>query len=465
VRSNRLVIASALMLTFVMAGTVSAGRTTVSSPTVGTTDIPSDTQLFADDFESGNLSNWTVTTAVNGTARVDTVTGHAGTPTQVAHLTVPDYANGSIAFIKRNLATPVYALSASGWFNVLAGGCDGSAGYSAGNVPFLRFFDTSGRRVVGLYRINGACNKTAKVYVQHSGSFFRVNKNMAFATWVKWELRATVNGGQSFVQVYMNDTKVYESVANNGIVPFASVNVHNEHANQVGDLLADDIRLGTFDSAPPSNPCDATTPTPTNADPGTVVLADNFEAYNFNKWSGTGVSGDGTATIETTAAKTGNCGALLHVTSGSASRAYLNKVLPSATSEVWLDGWFNVKAEGASGSNVPFWRLFDSAGARLVDVYRTNVAGALYLRLPNGSGGFAYTSLGRTVALNTWHEIKVHVAAASGTVEIWYDGSQVGGTLTGKPIGSAYNSAQIGAEHFAQQGDLAADDIVVKRVP
>lgn len=464
-RRNRLAVTMAIAVSLFVTAPVSAGRTAVVSAPAPTADIASDTTLFTDDFESGSLSNWIVTTAVNGTAGVETRAGHTGANTQMARLTTPDYSNGSIAYIRRNLSSSVYALSASGWFNVLSGGCDGSAGYSAGNVPFLRFFDTAGRRVVGLYRINGACNRQAKVYVQHSGSFFRVNKNQSFNEWVKWELRVTINGGSSFVQVYMNDSKVYDSVANNGIVPLASVTVANEHPNQVGDLLADDIRIATFDAAPPANPCDANTATPTNADPGTVVLADNFEAFNLNKWTATGVSGDGTAVVTTSAAKTGNCGALLHVSSGTASRAYLNKTLPAGTSEVWADGWFNVRAEGASNSNVPFWRLFDSGGSRLVDVYRTNVAGALYLRLPNGSGGYAYTSLGRTVALNTWHEIKLHVAAGTGTVEIWYDGTQVGGTLTGKPIGSAYTSIQIDAEHFAQQGDLATDDVVVKKVP
>src|SRR6185369_17244030 len=100
--------------------------------------------------------------------------------------------------------------------------------------------------------------------------------------WVKWELRATVNGGSSLVQVYMNGNKVYESVANNGIVPFASMTTGNEHPNQVGDLQADEINLATFDTAPPANPCTASTPTPTNADPGTVVVADNFESDNLN---------------------------------------------------------------------------------------------------------------------------------------------------------------------------------------
>jgi hypothetical protein len=101
----------------------------------------------------------------------------------------------------------------------------------------------------------------------------------------------------------------------------------------------------------------------------------------------------------------------------------------------------------------------------MVDVYRTNVGGALYLRLPNGTGGYTYTNLGKTVALNTWHQVRLHVVGSTGTVQIWYDGVQVGGTLTGKPIGTAFASAQINAEHFTQTGDIAADDVVIKKVP
>jgi hypothetical protein len=463
VRTFRAGLIAAFAFSMAVAGPALAAPRGGTSATSAPAQIPSDTELFTDNFESGNLSNWTVTTGGQGTASVVTQASHTGANSQMARLTVPNYTSNSIAYLRRNLSTPVYALSAVGWFKVLSGGCDDSAGYSAGNVPFFRFFDTAGRRVVGLYRINGSCSKMAKLYVQHSGSFFRTGKNIGFGDWNKLELRATVNSGQSLVQVYLNDTKVYEATASNGIVPFASVTTHNEHPNQVGDLLADDIRVATFDAAPPTNPCTASTPLPSNADPGTTVIADNFEAYNLNKWTATGLAGDGSATIETSAAKTGTCGALLHVTANASSRAYLNKTLGGAA-EIWADGWFNVKVEGASGSNVPYWRLFDSAGTRLVDVYRTNVAGALYLRLPNGSGGFVYTSLGRTVALDTWHEIKVHVMASSGTVEIWYDGTKIT-TQTGKPIGSSYASIQIHAEHFAQKGDLAVDDVIVKKVP
>lgn len=422
--------------------------------------IASDTVLFSDDFESG-LAGWTVVQQNQGTAVTERRAGPGGAQTNVAHISVLNYNTNSMAYIKRSLAEPVYAISASGYFNVLTGGCDNSAGYSNGSTPFLRFFDTAGRRVVGLYRINGSCSKNAKVYVQHSGSFFRTGKNMAFNTWVKWELRATVNGGSSTVQVYMNDTLAYQAAASNGIVPIASVNIHNEHPNQVADLLADNVRIGTFASPIPGNPCDPNTATPSNGNPGTTVLADNFEAYNLDKWSGTGVSGDGSAIVTSALAKTGNCAALLHATSNSSSRAYLTKALPAGSGAAHLDGWFNITAEGASGSNVPYWRLFNGSN-RLVDVYRTNVGGALYLRTPNGSGGWVYTSLGRTVALNTWHRVQVSAIAATGTIEVRYDGTLVK-TMTAVPFGAAsFSSAQIHAEHFAQRGDIAADDVVIK---
>jgi hypothetical protein len=55
---------------------------------------PSDTTLFTDDFESGSLANWTVTTAANGSARVEAKVGYGGM--MGARMTVPDYDVGSI---------------------------------------------------------------------------------------------------------------------------------------------------------------------------------------------------------------------------------------------------------------------------------------------------------------------------------------------------------------------------------
>jgi hypothetical protein len=430
----------------------------------GAESAPGDTTIFTDNFESGNLSNWQVNTSVNGTAVVQSGIGHDGP--QAAHITVPS-ANGSKANIQYNLSPTRYALSASGWFKALAGGCNSSAYYSNGNLPFFRFFDANGRRVVGLYRINGpACGDNTKLYVQHSGGFFRVNKNMKFATWYKLELRAAVQTpGSSLVEVYLNDVKVFSiTTADNGLNPFASVVIHNEHPDQVGEMVVDDVKLGTFESgSAPTNPCAPGTALPTSSDPGSTVIAEGFEAFNFNNWNEIEQAGTGTATIQTTQKHLGNCAAKLHVEGDSTSKANLRKTLPSGTTDIWADGWFRVATEGASNSNVPFFRVFNGTTTRVIDIYRQNVSGTLFVRTPAGTG-YTYTSLNTTLPMNEWHNIKIHGTATAGAdlVEVWLDGTKKL-TKTDAEFGVAtFDLLRVGSEHFAQVMDLYADDIIAK---
>jgi hypothetical protein len=372
-----------------------------------------------------------------------------------------------MAYIRHTLATPVTGISEVGWFQVLSGGCDSSAGYSAGNVPFIRFFDTNGNRVAGLYRINGSCSKTAKLYVQYGGNYYRTGKNIGFGDWNKMELRISVaTPGQSLVQVYLNDIKVYEVTnANNGTLPIASATTANEHVNQVGDLVADDLTIASFGSAPPpDNPCTPAAADPTTSDPGTTVLADGFDSYNFSKWSAVNLAADGSALIQTTRVHTPLCAATLHVTSTTQSKANLVKTL--STSEVYADGWFNVSAEGASSSNVPEFRLF-SGSTRVVSLYRVNVGGWVYLSVPNGSGGTSYVNLGQSRALNTWFHLNLHAKAngASSTVEVKVDGVSRYASST-VPLGvTSFSSLMVGSEVVSQVGDLNVDDVVVKTVP
>ncbi len=459
-RAAALTILAALL---VPGATLARATSGAASPEVEPS-IASDTTVYGPD-EFTSLDGWTVTTNAQGTAAIAPTGGPDGS--SAVRITVPNYTSNSIAYLKRTLDTPQHGISASGYFKVTSGGCDDSAGYSGGNVPFIRFFDGQGRRVAGLYRINGSCSKTAKVYVQHSGNYFRTNKNMSFGSWVKWELRISVGTpGSSLVQVYMNDGMVYEStIANNGTAPITSVNIGNEHNNQVGDFYADKFRIGSFDVAAPTNPCTASTAAPTTADPGTVLVADNFESFDFSKWSGVGLAGDGTATFQSAVVKSGTCAAKLHVTSNSSSKANLYRNFSAGTTDVYADGWFQVTAEGALGSNVPNFRFFNGT-SRLVDVYRVNSTGELYLRLPNGSGGYTYTSLNRTRALNDWYSVNVHVITngAASTVTVKIDGTIVFDRATVNLGTSALTSVMIGAEHFAQAGDQIVDDIVIKEV-
>jgi hypothetical protein len=422
--------------------------------------IPSDTEVFSDGFENG-LGAWTVVTRVNGTAIAEPGAGTNGSTG--AHLVVADTV-GSMAYMKRTLPTPTYALSARGKFKVLAAGCDIAAGYSQGSVPFLRFFDATGERLVGLYRINGQCGGNTKLYVQHSGTFWRTGANLKLDTWYDLELRASVaEPGRGIVEVYIGGRLQYATTtATNGIDPIASVNIHNEHPNQVGDLAADDIRLGTFPTTPPANPCAPGTPPPSNEMPGNGVLADGFESFGFSAWTQSEQKGDGATRILTGDAHTGTCAALLHVTSSSGSKAFLSKTLPAGTSTVAADAYFRVDHAGAAGSNVPLFRLFSST-TRVVDVFRENGTGRLFLRTVNASGTVGYQSLGRTVALGTWHRVQVlaTVAGASSSLEVRLD-DQVLRTGAANLGATTLTNAQVGAEHFAQEMDLVVDDIVFK---
>ncbi len=426
---------------------------------------PGDTTVLSDGFENG-LVNWTPTVRNLGVAEIQDGIGTNGS--KGMRLIVPDYTSSSIAFIKHTLATPAYGLSASGRFKVNSGGCSDTAGYSAGNVPFLRFFDANGRRIAGLYRINGSCSKTAKLFVQHSGNFYRTGKNISFGSVYSAELRIAVSEpSKSLVQIYLNGDKVYEStIADNGLRPVASVNIHNEHPDQVGDLVADDITIASFPVTPPTNPCNAATPAPSTPDAGTTILADNFESFEFGLWTEVNRAGDGTASVQTATVKTGNCAALLSVTSNASSQANLSKSTPAGTGTVRADGWFNVVAQGANtSSNVPFLRLF-SGTSRIVDVYRVNGSGQLYMRTLNGSTT-TFTSLGRTIALNTWYNLKVHADASgsASTVQVWLNGIALRQSTGTALSTSAINSVMIGSEHLAQEGKLAADDVVIKTDP
>ena len=425
---------------------------------------PGDTTVLDDNFESGALApNWTATTSGNGLAAVQSAIGTNGS--KGARLTVPDYSTNSMAFVKHTLAVPSNGVSASGRFKVNSGGCSDEAGYSAGSVPFLRFFDAGGRRIAGLVRINGSCSKTAKLYVQHSGNYYRTGKNVSFGVVTSFELRIAVSTpSQSLVQVFMNGSKVYEStIADNGLKPVASVNLHNEHPDQVGDLVADDIKIATFGVAGPTNPCDAAFPQPVSTDPGTTILSDNFELFDFSRWSTVTRDGDATATIQTANVHSGRCAAQLNVTKNTASKGNLGKTTPASTGSIWADGWFDVLTAGStSSSNVPLFRVF-SGTARIADIYRANGTGQLYLRLTSTSGTTTYHSLGRIAALNRWYRVKLHVDASgsASTVRVLVDGTQVYATTAAALGTSAISSVMVGSEHFAQEGVLAADDIVI----
>ncbi|MDQ5841425.1 MAG: Ig-like domain-containing protein, partial [Chloroflexota bacterium] len=104
--------------------------------------------------------------------------------------------------------------------------------------------------------------------------------------------------------------------------------------------------------------------TVSNAPVGGALFSDGFESGGFSAWSTVRTGADGTATVQTPAAKTGTYGAQLSATASTGSYAYARKTVATQT-ELTVSGDFKVTQEGVSGGDVVFFRLLDPTGARV----------------------------------------------------------------------------------------------------
>ena len=203
-------------------------------------------QLFPDGFETGNFSRWTsVTVQGAGTATVQQSVVRSGA--YAARLSSTT-ASGSRAYVRKDLDTDQADIEATGAFNVQ------SEGGSCGNVPFLRFFDAAGNRLISLYRQNG----NGDLSVAHSGAYHSTGHPIALGTWYDLALHARVgSAGSGLVEIHLNGTQVYAtSSASLGTAPIATVQIGNETSAQAYAIHVDDITVSVPGSPTPS-------PTPT----------------------------------------------------------------------------------------------------------------------------------------------------------------------------------------------------------
>lgn len=206
--------------------------------------------------------------------------------------------------------------------------------------------------------------------------------------------------------------------------------------------------------------CNSSTPTPWTSDPGTVVVADNFE-WGLGRWN-VAQQGDARVTTQSQTVRSGWCAGRISVSSNWDSLGNMTKWLPSGTRQVWADGYFNFEAQGPADWNLPTFRFF-SGGKRVLDVSRQNGSGSLFVRFPNGYGGWTIRSTGLYPSLWRWYRVKVRVFANwnQSTVELWLDGNLI--YATSATLGTGYLDKQmVGADHARQQGVVAVDDVVVK---
>jgi Bacterial Ig-like domain len=192
-----------------------------------------------------------------------------------------------------------------------------------------------------------------------------------------------------------------------------------------------------------------------------AIFSDGFEDGSFSAWSLVNTGGDGSATVQSSLVKTGTFAALLSETANTGSLAYVRKTFTGSQTDLRVTGNFRVLTEGASGGNVPFFRLFDSSGTRLVSLYRQNLSGD---KVQVNCNGTTFITTGR-LPLNTWGLLELHaITAGTGvsTVEVRLDGTLVYQSNTASLGTSGILTMQIGNETAKQTFTLAADDITAR---
>ena len=415
--------------------------------------------LFSDGFESGSLSNWSPVTA-SGSAAAQSQVVRSGS--YAARLTSSS-STSSRAYVRRTLPGAQTELTVSGDVRIAAGG-------SSGNVPIVRLFDASGARLLSFYRQN---NDGDRLYVQHSGRYNSTSGWLALNTWAHFDVTVRTAGSASTVSVKLNGAVIHQtSAASLGTSGVYAIQLGNDTYGQAMDVFADNIAVTSAQSAgttpppapppppPPSGGC-VSAPAPANADPGTVVVADNFEG-GLGSWI-VKQTGDARVLTQTSTVRNGGCAGRISVSARSDSMGNLTKWLPSGTREIWADGWFNFERQGVSTSwNTPTFRFF-SDSKRVLDVSRQNGSGSLFVRYPNGSG-WTIRSTGLYPSLGRWYRFRIHAIAnwSSSTVEVWLDGSRIFATTSATLGVGRLTMQMVGADHAGQEGVVAVDDVIVK---
>lgn len=196
----------------------------------------------------------------------------------------------------------------------------------------------------------------------------------------------------------------------------------------------------------------------TAAATSTVLLQDDFESGGLGNWT-VRTGGDGTAVAQSDVVKQGLFAARLSASSSTGSLSYLRRTLSSGVQELTVSQDVQVAGEGVSGGNVPLLRLFDDGGARVLSVYRQNLAGdKVYVSY----GGTAYLTKG-LLPLGQWTRVDVRVkltGASTSLVEVTLNGQVVHSNTTAT-VSAAVRAVQLGNETARQPHVLYVDNVLV----
>lgn len=143
---------------------------------------------------------------------------------------------GSLAYIRASLPQSETNLTISLDIMITQEGASGA------NVPILRLFDSTGTRLISLYRQNLSGNR---IWINHSGASISTTGLLSLNTWSHFDVHVITAGtSASIIEVYQNGTLIYQTAtASLGIPGILSVQVGNETAKQIFTLFADNVQL------------------------------------------------------------------------------------------------------------------------------------------------------------------------------------------------------------------------------
>jgi chitodextrinase len=485
-------------------------RDLAGNATGASVDVNGGSSLFADGFESGDLSHWT---SVSGTIKAESSLVHTGT------FAAEETSTGSATYARKTLGGSYNELWAQGWVDVVSHSTSGA---------FFSFRTSSGSSIVYVY-INSAGKLSLRNDV--GGVTTYSTTTMPTGGWHLVTLHALVNGASSSLDVSLDGTQVPDLTLtgqNLGTNPIAMLQLGDNNTGRTYDIALDDVSVnqagGQSDTTPPTAPGAPTVTSLTSSsvglswtaatdnvgvtgyhilrngtDIGTVagtstsytdstVSPSTTYTYAVTAYDAAGNSTTGSSTQVTTPSGSSlfsdgfESGDLSHWTSVSGTIAaqsalahagtyaaeetstgsgtYARKTLGGSYTELWAQAWVYVVSHSTSGA---FFSFRTSSGSSIVYVY-VNSAGKLSLR--NDVGGVTTYS---TTAMPTgsWHLVTLHalINGASSSVDVSLDGTQVPDlTLTGQNLGTnPIAMLQLGDNNTGRTYDIALDEVEVSQ--
>jgi hypothetical protein len=219
-RARRLPVCVAVICAASLVAAVPANAKTLFS------DAPANAKtLFSDGFESGDFDSWTLmkTTGAGVTALQSQNVRTGAVAAELSN-------NGSVAYMRKELAPPQRDLTASGSFRVVEQG--------GRSVPFLTLLATNSKRAVSVYR-DGT---SGEIRVADGVTSFPTSGALPLDTWGEITVHAIVAGKGSTVEVLLNGTRIFQTTsADLGGAGIKNVQLGSELSSQAGTVVADDI--------------------------------------------------------------------------------------------------------------------------------------------------------------------------------------------------------------------------------